>query len=465
MTAPEEFDVVILGGGTGGYSCALRSVDLGLRTALVEKDKVGGTCLHRGCIPAKALLQAAEVAEHAADAAHYGVRATFDGVDAAAVQTYKQGIVDTNHQGLQSTLRRRGVELIAGTARMSNRTTLEVDTADGPRSVTASRALVLAPGSTPRALPVPGLAIDGDRVVTSDHALALDRVPERPVIIGASAVGVEFASIWRAYGSTSVTLVEALPTVVPREDADTSKALAAALKKQGIDVRTGITVTGADVGADGVTVRLGDGTALDADLVLVAIGRGPVSDGMGIAEAGVALDRGYITVNEWCETNVPGVYAIGDVIGKLGLAHSSFQEGFLVAERIAGRTVVPIDYLGVPRVYYCHPEVASVGYTEQQLTEAAIPFERKVHPFSHNARAMMTKSAGHVKVLAGADGGPVLGVHIVGPRATDIIGEAQLIYNWEALPTDVAQFIHPHPTIVEAIGEAHLAAAGKPLHG
>jgi dihydrolipoamide dehydrogenase len=285
------------------------------------------------------------------------------------------------------------------------------------------------------------------------------------VIIGASAVGVEFASIWRAYGAASVTVVEALPAVVPREDIDTSKVLAAALAKQGVDVRTAVTVTGADIGADSVRVRLGDGTTLETDLVLVAIGRGPVSAGMGIAEAGIAVDRGYITVDDWCETNVAGVYAIGDVIGRLGLAHSSFQEGFIVAERIAGRPVVPIDYLGVPRVYYCHPEVASVGYTEQQLTEQGIAFERQLHPFSHNARAMMTKASGHVKVLAGADGGRVLGVHIVGPRATDIIGEAQLIYNWEALPTEVAQFIHPHPTIVEAIGEAHLAAAGKPLHG
>lgn len=465
MTAGETFDVVVLGGGTGGYSCALRAADLGLRAALVEKDKVGGTCLHRGCIPAKALLQAAEVAEHAADAAHYGVRATFDGVDAIAVQTYKQHIVDTNHKGLQSTLRRRGVEVIAGNARVADRTTLEVETAAGQRLLRAALGLVLATGSTPRALPVDGLAIDGTRVITSDHALSLDRVPERPVIIGASAVGVEFASIWRAYGAASVTVVEALPAVVPREDVDTSKALAAALTKQGIDVRTGVTVIGADAGADSVRVRLGDGATIDSDLVLVAIGRGPVSDGMGIAEAGVAVDRGYITVNEWCETNVAGVYAIGDVIGRLGLAHSSFQEGFLVAERLAGRPVVPIDYLGVPRVYYCHPEVASVGYTEQQLTEQGIAFERQLHPFSHNARAMMTKASGHVKVLAGADGGRVLGVHIVGPRATDIIGEAQLIYNWEALPTEVAQFIHPHPTVVEAIGEAHLAAAGKPLHG
>ena len=463
--ATSVVDVVVIGGGTGGYSCALRAADLGLHVALVEKDKVGGTCLHRGCIPAKALLQAAEVAEHAADAGHYGVRATFDGVDPPAVQAYKQRIVDTNWKGLQSTLRRRGVEVIAGTARLAGPRAVDVTTADGERRIDVERGIVLATGSIPRSIPVPGLDIDGRRVITSDHALNLDRVPDRPIIIGASAVGVEFASIWHAYGTETVTVIESLPAVVPREDADTSEALAKAFKAQGIDVRTGSTVTAAEVGADSVRVTLGDGAQLEGDVVLVAVGRAPVTDGLALADHGVAVDRGYVTVDEWCETSVAGIYAIGDVIGRLGLAHSSFQEGFLVAERLAGRPVIPIDYAGVPRVYYCHPEVASVGFTEQQLTEQGVAFDKSVHPFSHNARAMMTKGTGHVKVLTDAGGGRVLGVHIVGPRATDIIGEAQLIYSWEALPTDVAQFIHPHPTIVEAIGEAHLAAAGKPLHG
>lgn len=393
------------------------------------------------------------------------MRASFDGVDAPAVQTYKQRIVDTNWKGLQSTLRRRGVEVIPGSGRLTAPRTLEVDTGDGARTLEATKGLVLATGSVPRSIPVPGLDIDGTRVITSDHALVLDRVPERPVIIGASAVGVEFATIWHAYGSAAVTIIEALPTMVPREDVDTSEALATAFAKQGIEVRTGVTVTAGEVGADAVRVTLGDGTTVEGDVVLVAVGRAPVTDGTGITESGVTLERGYVSVDEWCETSVAGVYAIGDVIPRLGLAHSSFQEGFLVAERIGGRPVVPIDYAGIPRVYYCHPEVASVGHTEQQLTERGVPFVKELHPFSHNARAMMTKGTGHVKILADADGGPVFGVHIVGPRATDIIGEAQLIYNWEALPTEVAQFIHPHPTIVEAIGEAHLAAAGKALHG
>ena len=460
-----DVDVLILGGGSGGYSCALRAEQLGLTVALVEEDKLGGTCLHRGCIPAKALLQAAEVAEHTADAAHYGVRATFDGVDAPAVQAYKQRIVDTNWKGLQSTLRRRGVKVIAGTGRLTTPRTLDVDADDGGRTLEAANGVVIATGSAPRSIPVPGLDIDGSRVITSDHALTLDHVPERPIIIGASAVGVEFATIWHSYGAAAVTIIEALPAVVPREDVDTSEALAAAFTKQGIDVRTGVTVTAGEVGADSVRVTLGDGTTVEGDVVLVAVGRRPVTDGTGIEEAGVTLDRGYVSVDEWCETSVSGVHAIGDVIPRLGLAHSSFQEGFLVAERLAGRPVVPIDYAGIPRVYYCHPEVASVGHTEQQLTERGVAFVKQVHPFSHNARAMMTKGTGHVKILAGTDGGPVLGIHIVGPRATDIIGEAQLIYNWEALPTEVAQFIHPHPTIVEAIGEAHLAVAGKALHG
>ena len=373
-----------------------------MRVALVEKEQVGGTCLHRGCIPAKALLQAAEVAEHAADAAFFGVRASFDGVDAAAVQAYKQRIVDTNFKGLQSTLRRRGVDVISGTGRLVAARTLEVTTADVTRRLDAGRGVVLATGSTPRTIPVPGLEIDGTRVLTSDHALTLDRVPQHPIIIGASAVGVEFATIWHAFGADTVTLLESLPAVVPREDADTSKALAAALRAQGITVRTGATVTAGGSGDSGISVTLADGTVVDGDVVLVAVGRAPVSSAMGFEEAGIALDRGYVTVDEWCQTSVPGVYAIGDLIPRLGLAHSSFQEGFLVAERIAGHATIPIDYSGVPRVYYCHPEVASVGFTEQQLQERQVPYQVQMHPFSHNARAMMTKSSGHVKVLAGA---------------------------------------------------------------
>ena len=470
----DTYDLVILGGGTGGYSCALRAAGLGLSVALVEKDKVGGTCLHRGCIPTKALLQAGEVAEHAQTAEQYGVRATFEGVDPAAVMAFKQSIVDTNWKGLQATLKARGVEQIIGTGRLADPRTLVVDTEEGERTLTASRGMVLATGSRPRALPVEGAEIDGELVITSDHALTLERVPERPIVLGASAVGVEFATVWHAYGASEVTIIEALPALVPREDADTSKALARDFRRAGYKTLTGAKVTQVKKGDGAGQVTTEDGKSFEGDLLLVAIGREPVSEGMGFEEAGVRLDRGYITVDEHCRTGVSwdggAVYALGDVIPTLGLAHASFQEGFLVAEQIAGERVTPIDYAGIPRVYYCHPEIASVGYTEQELVDQGVEYEKSTFPFSHNGRAMMMKGTGHVKVLAakgphGKGSGRVLGIHIIGPRATDLIAEGQLIYNWEALPTEVGQFIHPHPTLSEAIGEAHLGVAGKALHG
>ena len=470
----DTYDLVILGGGTGGYSCALRAAGLGLSVALVEKDKVGGTCLHRGCIPTKALLQAGEVAEHAQTAGEYGVKATFEGVDPEAVLAFKQKIVDTNWKGLQATLKSRGVEQIIGTGRLEDPRTLVVDSDEGERRLTAGKGMVLATGSRPRDLPVEGAEIDGDLVITSDHALTLDRVPERPIVLGASAVGVEFASVWHAYGASEVTIIEALPALVPREDADTSKALAKDFRRAGYKTVTGAKVTQVKKGDGAVQVTTEDGKSFEGDLLLVAIGRGPVAEGMGFEEAGVTLDRGYITVDEYCRTGQSwdggAVYALGDVIPTLGLAHASFQEGFLVAEQAAGERVTPIDYAGIPRVYYCHPEIASVGYTEQELRDQGVDYEKGTFPFSHNGRAMMMKASGHVKVLAakgqhGKGSGRVLGIHIVGPRATDLIAEGQLIYNWEALPTEVGQFIHPHPTLSEAIGEAHLGIAGKALHG
>ncbi len=465
----DTYEVVVLGGGTGGYSCALRAAGLGLKVALVEKGKVGGTCLHRGCIPTKAFLQAAEVAEHARTAGEYGVRATFDGVDILDLLRYKDQIVTANWKGLQATMKARGVETIAGSGRLKDARTLVVSTEDGERTITASKALVLATGSTPRSLPVEGAEIDGETIVTSDDAMTLDRVPERPIVLGASAVGVEFATVWHGWGAQRVTLIEALDALVPREDADTSKALARAFKRAGIDVLTGAKITKVEKGDGEVRVWTEDGKSFEGDLLMVATGRRPVSEDMGFEDAGVSLEAGFVTVDELCRTGVSwdggAQYAVGDVIPTLGLAHASFQEGFLVAEHVAGLRVRPIDYLGIPRVYYSHPEIGAVGYTEQQLREEGIEYDTATHPFSHNARAMMMRGTGHVKVLAAKGNGPVLGIHVVGPHATDLIAEGQLIYNWEALPTEVAEFIHPHPTLTEAIGEAHLALAGKPLHG
>jgi dihydrolipoamide dehydrogenase len=465
----DSYDLVVLGGGTGGYSTALRAAGMGMKVALVEKGKVGGTCLHVGCIPTKALLQAAEVAEHAAHASEYGVKASFDGIDMGAVLDYKGRIVDTNWKGLQGTLKGRGVETIAGTGRLKDARTLVVTTDEGERTISATRGLVLATGSVPRGVPIEGAEIDGERVITSDHALFLDRVPQRPIVLGAGAVGVEFASIWHAYGAEQVTVVEMLDGVVPLEDVDTKKALAKELKKQGLDVRVNTRLTKVEKGNGGIRATVedeqGKTATIEGDVLMVAIGRRPVTEDMGFEDAGVTLDRGYVTVDEYCRPGPEGLYAVGDIIPTLGLAHASFQEGFLVAEHAAGERVTPIDYAGVPRVTYCHPEVGSVGLTEQQVKDKGIAYDKKIFPFSHNGRAMMMKAGGHVKVIAEQDNGPVLGVHIVGPRATDLIAEAQLIYNWEALPTEVGQFIHPHPTLSEAVGEAHLALAGKALHG
>lgn len=466
----DTYEMIVLGGGTGGYSTALRAAGLGMRVALVERAKVGGTCLHWGCIPTKAFLQAAEVAEHAQHAGEYGVKATFEAVEMAAVLEYKRGVVDANHKGLQMTLKARGVDVIEGTGRVEPGRRVVVATDEGERALEASRALVLATGSLPRDLPVSGAETDGEVVINSDHALYLDHVPERPIVIGAGAIGVEFSTVWNAFGSEEVTVVEALDGVVPNEDIDTQKELAKQLKRRGITAHTGTKVIGVEKGAAGVRVTVDAGKGeqqLEGDVLMVAIGRRPVTEGIGLEEAGVTLDRGYVEIDEYCRPGPDGVYAVGDILppSTLGLAHSSFQEGFLVAEHAAGQHVAPIDYHGVPRVTYSHPEVGSVGYNEQELERAGVAYEVQRYPFSHNGRAMMMKESGHVKVLAAADGGKVLGVHIVGPKATDLIAEGQLIYNWEALPTDVGQFIHPHPTLSEAVGEAHLALAGKALHG
>lgn len=471
---PDSFDLLVLGGGTGGYSTALRAAGIGMKVALVEKAKVGGTCLHWGCIPTKALLQAAEVAEHAAHAAEYGVKATFDGIDVPAVQDYKNTIVDTNWKGLQATMKARGIETVIGTGRLSDPRTLVVSTEEGERTLQAGKGLVLATGSVPREIPVEGAEVDGERVITSDHALYLDRVPSRPIILGAGAVGVEFATVWNSYGAEKVTVVEMLPGLIPNEDTDSQKALAKEFKKASIDVLVDTKVTKVEKSADGVRITIQDAKGerqVEGDVLMIAVGRRPVTEGMGFAEAGVTIDRGYVPVDEYLR---PGpswdggaMYAVGDILPppSLGLAHASFQEGFLAAEHAAGMAVTPIDYGGVPRVTYCHPEVASVGHNEQALRERGVAYDKKVFPFSHNGRAAMMKGAGHVKVLAAKDGGQVLGVHIVGPRATDLIAEAELIYNWEALPLEVAAFIHPHPTLSEAVGEAHMALAGRALHG
>jgi dihydrolipoamide dehydrogenase len=455
--ADTSVDLVILGGGSGGYACALRAAELDMSVVLIEKDKVGGTCLHRGCIPTKALLHAGEIADATRESAQFGVQATFEGIDMPKVNSYKDGVVSKLYKGLAGLIKARAVRYVEGEGRLVSPTAVRVgeDTYTG-------RHVVLATGSYARTLP--GLDIDGERVITSDHALLLDRVPASVVVLGGGVIGVEFASVWKSFGA-DVTIVEALPHLLPLEDEASSVLLERAFRRRRIAYKVGARFAGVERTESGVRVSLESGDAIEAELLLVAVGRGPVSDGLGYGEAGVQMDRGFVTVDEYCRTNVPTISAVGDLITTLQLAHAGFAEGILVAERLAGLPVVPIDYAGVPRVTYCEPEVASVGLTEAQAVEkyGADKIAVQTYDLTGNGKSQILKTAGAVKLVAVKDG-PVLGAHMVGSRVGELVAETQLIYNWEALPSEVAQLIHPHPSQTEAIGEAHLALAGKPLH-
>jgi len=455
--AETDVDLVILGGGSGGYACALRAAELGMSVALIDKDKLGGTCLHRGCIPTKALLHAGEVADQTRESEQFGVKAALEGIDAPAVRKYQEGVVSRLYKGLQGLVKSRGIQFVEGEGRLASPTSVQVGD-----TTYRGKHVVLATGSVPRTLP--GLEVDGSRVVFSDHALQLDRVPASVVVLGGGVIGVEFASIWRSFGA-EVTVVEMLPHLVPLEDEASSKLLERAFRRRGIKQELGARFSGVEHTDGGVRVSLEGGKTIDAELLLVAVGRGPVSQDLGYEEAGVTLDRGFVKVDEYCQTNVPTISAVGDLIPSPQLAHVGFGEGILVAERLAGLSVVPIDYAGVPRVTYCEPEVASVGLTEAQAAEkhGADGIKTLTYDLAGNGKSQILKTAGAVKLVAAKDG-PVLGVHLVGSRVGELLAEAQLIYNWEALPSEVAQLIHAHPTQSEAVGEAHLALAGKPLH-
>jgi dihydrolipoamide dehydrogenase len=450
-------DLVILGAGSGGYAAALRGAELGFSVVVVEKAEVGGTCLHRGCVPTKALLHAAEVADSSRESEQFGVRTTFEGIDMPGVNKYKDGVVAGLYKGLQGLIKSRKITVVQGEGRLTSPNTVSV----GDDNY-IGKNIVLASGSYARTLP--GLEIDGDRVITSDQALKLDTVPTSAIVLGGGVIGCEFASVWKSFGA-DVTIVEALPHLVPLEDEANSKQLERAFRRRGIKQKLGARFAGVERTDTGVKVTLENGDTLEADLLLVAVGRGPSSDGLGYAEAGVAMERGFVLVDEYCRTNVPGIYAVGDLIPTLQLAHVGFAEGILVAEHIAGIAVAPIDYFGVPRITYSEPEVASVGLTEAQAAEryGVDKIKTLTYDLAGNGKSQILKTKGAVKLVAQVDG-PVLGVHMVGSRVGELIAEAQLIYNWEALPSEVAALIHPHPTQSEAIGEAHLALAGKPLH-
>ncbi|HEY2804090.1 MAG TPA: dihydrolipoyl dehydrogenase [Actinomycetota bacterium] len=456
---PERYDVAIIGAGTGGYSCALRSAELGLRVLLIERDeRIGGTCLLRGCIPTKALLRSAEILDDVNRAEEWGIKASGE-PDWSGIEAFQRRTVDKLVNGVTGLLKARGVEVLRGTARLGSGGRLEVD--GDPVDATN---VVIATGSSPRLLPNVPVS---EHVTTSDQALAASSIPASAVVIGAGAVGLEFASFYRSMGA-DVTVLEGLERIAPLEDEDVSKELARAYRKRGIATQAGVKVTRVEENGDAATVTYekdGAQQTASAEVALVAIGRKPNSEGIGLEEAGVELDRGFVKVNGSMSTTAENVWAIGDVAATpLQLAHVSFEEGIGTAERIAGLDVPEIDYTGIPRVTYCTPEVASVGLTEAQAKERGHDLDVEKLNFKAIGKADIVGEGGIVKVLAEKGGGSVLGVHMVGPHVTDLISEAMLITNWEAVPEEVAALIHPHPTLSEAIGEAHLALAGKPLH-
>ena len=449
------FDLVILGGGSGGYACALRSAQLGLSVALIEADKLGGTCLHRGCIPTKALLHSGEIADGARDASHFGVNAQFLSMDMPAVNSYKDGVISKLHKGLQGLVKSRNITYIEGYGKLVAKDTIEVN----GEKITGKN-IILATGSYARSLP--GLDIDGVKVMTSDHATKLDYVPKSVIVLGGGVIGSEFASVWKSFGS-EVTIIEGLPHLVPLEDESSSKQLERAFRKRGINFELGTRFKSHTVGADGVTVTLEDGKTFTAEILLVAVGRGPVSANLGYEVQGITMDRGYVLVDDKCRTNVPGIWAVGDLIPTLQLAHVGFAEGILVAEEIAGLNPRAINYDGVPRVTYSEPEVASVGLTTAIAKERGYDVVELNYDLAGNGKAQILRTAGSIKLVAQKDG-PVLGIHMVGARVGELLAEAELIFNWEASASDVAPLIHAHPTLSEAMGEAHMALAGKPLH-
>jgi dihydrolipoamide dehydrogenase len=422
---------------------------------LIEADKLGGTCLHRGCIPTKALLHAGEIADGTREASHFGINATFNSIDMTGVNSYKDGVVAKLHKGLQGLVKSRNITYIEGHGKLVAKDAVEVN---GVRYT--GKNIVLATGSYPKTLP--GLEVDGKRVMTSEHAIKLDYVPKSVIVLGGGVIGCEFASVWKSFGA-EVTIIEGLSHLVALEDESSSKQLERAYRKRGINFELGVRFKSHVVTADGVTVTLEDGKTFSSEILLVAVGRGPVSANLGYEEQGISMDRGYILVDDKCRTNVPGIWAVGDLIPTLQLAHVGFGEGILVAEEIAGLNPLPINYDGVPRVTYSEPEVASVGLTTAQAKERGFDVLELNYDLAGNGKAQILRTSGSIKLVS-QKGGPVLGIHMVGSRVGELLAEAQLIFNWQASADDVAPFIHAHPTLSEAMGEAHMALAGKPLH-
>ncbi len=453
-----NYDLVILGAGSGGYAAALRGSQLGLKVALIERDLLGGTCLHRGCIPTKALLHAGEIADGVRESASFGVQATLQGVDMPQVNTYKDSVVNRLHKGLQGLVKHRGVDYITGDGKFVGPNSVKV----GDQTFSGKNVL-LATGSFPKT--IPGLEIDGKYVITSEEALKLEKVPSKVVILGGGVIGVEFASVWRSFGA-EVTVIEGLPRLVPAEDEASSKALDRAFRRRGITSSVGVKFAGVEKTANGIVAKLEDGTTFEADLMLVAVGRGSATRNQGFEAAGLEFDGELLKVNDSLQTNLPNVYAVGDIVRGPQLAHKGFQEGIFVAEHIAGLNPRIIDITAIPRVTYSDPEIASIGLTESQAKEkfGAENIRSIQYDLAGNGKSQILKTAGFVKLIAKKDGGPFVGIHMVGARVGELLAEAQMMYSWEAAPEDVAPYLHAHPTMSESMGEAAMALAGKPLH-
>lgn len=458
------FDLLVLGAGSGGYACALRAAQLGLTVGLVEKDKVGGTCLHRGCIPTKAILHAAEVADSVRNGSQFGIYAAIDKIDLAGVVSYADSVVDRIYKGLSGLVSAGGITIIQGAGRLTLRNgrpsvAVNDETYSAPN-------VVLATGSYSRSLP--GIDVDGVKILTSEHALRLDHVPASSIVLGGGVVGVEFASAWRSFG-VDVTVVEALPRLVSGEDQTISAALERAFGRRKIKVITEAARSACHPTDSGVRLELSGGQVLEAEVLLVAVGRGPQTADLGYQQAGIDLEDGFVRVTERLETSIPGIYAVGDVVRGLQLAHRGFAQGIFIAEEIAHRRGIleqapaPVDDAEVPRITYCDPEIASVGLTEDHARSHFGEVETFSYDLTGNGKSQILKTRGFVKLVRRPNG-PVVGVHMIGARVSELAGEAQLITNWEAFPSDVAGLIHAHPTQSEALGEAHLVLAGKPLH-
>ena len=449
------YDLVILGAGSGGYAAALRASQLGLKVALIEGDKVGGTCLHRGCIPTKAYLHAAETADTVRESDTFGIQASFQGIDMAKVGQYRDSIINKLYRGVQGLLSSRGVDVIQGWGRLASPDTIEVG---GQRIV--GRNIILATGSYSRS--IPGLDISG-RIITSDQALQMEWVPQKAVVLGGGVIGLEFASVWRSFGA-EVTIIEALPHLANNADEAVSKHLERSFRQRGIAFHTNTRFASATQDDSGVHVATEDGKTFDADVLLVAVGRGPVTEGLGYEEAGIKMERGFVLTNERLHTGVGNIYAVGDIVPGLQLAHRGFLQGIFVAEEIAGLSPTMMDESGIPRVTFCEPEIASVGLTEKQAREKYGDKVRTVeYNLAGNGKSNILGATGFIKLVSVEDG-PIVGFHGIGTRIGEQVGEGELMVNWEAYPEDLAALIHAHPTQNEAIGEAAMALAGKPLH-